>query len=153
MSENKNWKLMHCMDTSYFHFEILLLLYFEVQLISNESFRFRRIGYTDINDLKFLLDSERKKKWSHFYLKSWVTCGTKICPGIPSNWRIFWVKLNWFWESISNLTQIFFNYSESRGRILVPLVTQLFGQNDYILFFSVVTSSKVSKQSSYNVCC
>ena len=26
-----------------------------------------------------------KKKWSHFDLKSWVTGGTKIRPGIPSN--------------------------------------------------------------------
>ena len=34
-----------------------------------------------------------KKKWSHFYLKSWVTRGTKIWPWIPSNWRIF--ELNW----------------------------------------------------------
>ena len=30
-----------------------------------------------------------KKKWSHFDLKSWVTGGTKIQSGIPSNWRIF----------------------------------------------------------------
>ena len=30
-----------------------------------------------------------KKKWSHFDLKSWVTGGTKIRPGIPSNWIIF----------------------------------------------------------------
>ena len=50
-----------------------------------------------------------KEKWSHFDLKSWVTGGTKIRPGIPSNWRIF--ELNWltiespfelthYWESI-----------------------------------------------------
>ena len=30
-----------------------------------------------------------KKKLSHFDLKSWVIGGTKIRPGIPSNWRIF----------------------------------------------------------------
>ena len=35
-----------------------------------------------------------KKKWSHFDLKNWVTGGTKIWPGIPSNWRIF--ESNWF---------------------------------------------------------
>ena len=34
-----------------------------------------------------------KKKWSHFDLKSWVTGGTKIRPGIPSNWRMF--ESNW----------------------------------------------------------
>ena len=33
------------------------------------------------------------KKWGHFDLKSWVTGGTKIHPGIPSNWRIF--ESNW----------------------------------------------------------
>ena len=51
-----------------------------------------------------------KKKLSHFDLKSWVTGGTKIWPGIPSNWRIFesnWLDINWesiwldiIWESI-----------------------------------------------------
>ena len=30
-----------------------------------------------------------RKKWSHFDLKSRVTGGTKIRPGIPSNWRMF----------------------------------------------------------------
>ena len=30
-----------------------------------------------------------KEKWSHFDLKSWVTGGTKIQPGLLSNWRIF----------------------------------------------------------------
>ena len=35
-----------------------------------------------------------RKKWSHFDLKSWVTGGTKIRSGIPSNWRIF--ESNWF---------------------------------------------------------
>ena len=34
-----------------------------------------------------------KKKCSHFDLKSWVTGGTKIWPGISSNWRIF--ESNW----------------------------------------------------------
>ena len=34
-----------------------------------------------------------KKKWSHFDLKSWVTGGTKIRPGIPSNWKLF--ESNW----------------------------------------------------------
>ena len=47
-----------------------------------------------------------KKKWSHFDLKSWVAGGTKIKPGILSNWWIFEsnllrVKLT-IWLSISS---------------------------------------------------
>ena len=30
-----------------------------------------------------------RKKWSQFDLKNWVTGGTKIRLGIPSNWRRF----------------------------------------------------------------
>ena len=30
-------------------------------------------------------DTSHLLKWSHFDLKSWVTGGTKIRPGIPSN--------------------------------------------------------------------
>ena len=65
--------------------------------------------------------SHWKKKLSHFDLNSWVTGGTKIWPGIPSNWRMF--ELNWLdierqfeirYSNIRvNLTQIFSNYSES----------------------------------------
>ena len=43
-----------------------------------------------------------KKKCSHFDLKSWVTGGTKIRPGIPSNWKIF--ESNW--PSIYNYDSI-----------------------------------------------
>ena len=39
-----------------------------------------------------LLYTERKKL-SHFDIKSWVTCGTKIRPGKVGNWRIF--ESNW----------------------------------------------------------
>ena len=41
-----------------------------------------------------------KKKWSHFDLKSRVTGGTKIRPGISSNWRIF--ESNWLSISSQN---------------------------------------------------
>ena len=45
-----------------------------------------------------------KKKSSHFDLKNWVTGGTKIQPGIPSNWKIFEsnciVNLSFIIESI-----------------------------------------------------
>ena len=34
-----------------------------------------------------------RKKLSHFDIKSWVTCGTKIRPGKVGNWRIF--ESNW----------------------------------------------------------
>ena len=68
------------------------------------------------NDLSnLILNTDHwKKKSSHFDLRSWVTWGTKIRLGIPSNWRIFesnWlniesqiestlrVKLNQHWES------------------------------------------------------
>ena len=33
------------------------------------------------------------KELSHFDIKSWVTCGTKIRPGKVGNWRIF--ESNW----------------------------------------------------------
>ena len=59
-----------------------------------------------------------KKKWSHFDLKIWVTGGTKI------RWRIF----EW------NFTQLFSSYSESRVKILVPPVTQLF-RSKWLHFF------------------
>ena len=57
-----------------------------------------------------------KKKWNHFDLKIWVTGGTKIGPGIPSNWRIG-VKLLGI-----------------PGRILVPPVTQIF-RSKWLHFF------------------
>ena len=34
-----------------------------------------------------------REKLSHFDIKSWVTCGTKIRPTIVGNWRIF--EPNW----------------------------------------------------------
>ena len=85
-----------------------------------------------------------KEKWSHFDLKSWVTGGTKIRPGIPSNWRIFesirlkyrkntiFIVSNWFkycvelTQYLVNSTQIFSNYSESRVEFLFPPLTQHF---------------------------
>ena len=38
---------------------------------------------------QFMLSVQRKKKLSHFELKSWVTCGIMIRPGKVSNLRIF----------------------------------------------------------------
>ena len=91
-----------------------------------------------------------KKKSSHFDLKNWVTVGTKIRHGIPSNWRIF--ESNWLdmesqltfntysqidsilrvnWQIIDsqyrvNSTQNILQLLGIPGRILVPPVTQLF---------------------------
>ena len=45
-----------------------------------------------------------EKKWIHFKVKIWVTGGTKIWSGIPSNWRIFeslWLDIE---SQIDNLT-------------------------------------------------
>ena len=61
--------------------------------------------------------SHWKKKWSHFDLKSWVTGGTKIRPGILSNWRIL------------KLLGI-------PGLILLPPVTQIFRSKWLIFSFS-----------------
>ena len=55
-----------------------------------------------------------KKKWSYFDLKSGVTGGTKIRPGIPSNWRIF--ESNWLdiESQFKNLLSISIHFSISR---------------------------------------
>ena len=58
-----------------------------------------------------------RKKWSHFDLKNWVTGGTKIRPGNPSNWRIF--ETNWL-DIASQFNWLNF-----------------LGQNDSIFSFSV----------------
>ena len=83
---------------------------------------------------------EHWKKWSHFDLKSWVTGGTKIQPGITSNWRMFesnWLEIeNQNDNSTLNSESIWISISSQfdsnilqllgiPGRILVPPVTQL----------------------------
>ena len=77
--------------------------------------------------------SLKQKKWSHFDLKNWVTGGTKIRPGIPSNWRIF--ESNWldiekeFLNCLSISSQFdskILQWLGIPGRILVPPVTQIF---------------------------
>ena len=75
----------------------------------------------------------RKKKWSHFDLKNWVTSGSKIWPGIPSNFRIFesnWLDIESNWQFDSqyrvNLTQIIH---------LIHQWLNFLGQNDFIFFF------------------
>ena len=82
-----------------------------------------------------------KEKWSFLELKSWVTSGTNIRHGIPSNWRIF--ELNWL-----DIESQFANW------ILVPPVTQLF-MSKWLHFFyqcSIVYTIrwKNSKETFYN---
>ena len=55
-----------------------------------------------------------KKKLSHFDLKSWVTDGTKIWLGIPSNWRIFesnWLDIEAQFNLTLNIESIWLKYS------------------------------------------
>ena len=51
------------------------------------------------------------KKWSNFDLKSWVNGGTKIRPGIQSNWKVFesiWLKYSPITHNhIRPVTQLF----------------------------------------------
>ena len=60
-------------------------------------------------------------KRSHSDLNRWVTSGTKIRPGIPSNKRISS-------QFDSNILQLF----GISGWILVPQWLNFLGQNDYI---------------------
>ena len=63
-----------------------------------------------------------KKKCNHSDLKSWVTVGTKIRPGILCNWRIFesnWLSIsNWLDQFYSNLSQFYSNLSQFYWNIL-----------------------------------
>ena len=116
-------------------------------LVSPHSGRYQRIFHWHSNRIRMeviLTQIHWRKKLSHFDLKSWVTGGAKIRPGIPSNWKIFesnwldvesqfeltlniksiWVNLR-YWESIQidslyrvNLTPVFSNYSKSRVEFL-----------------------------------
>ena len=90
------------------------------------------------NSSKRLLRLHRKKNWSHFDLKSWVTGGTEIRPGIQSTW----VKLTRYWESKnwrsissqfdSNILQLLLGIS---GQTSVPPVAQLFRSKWFQFFF------------------
>ena len=76
-----------------------------------------------------------KKKLSHFRLKSWVNCETKIWPGIPSNWRIF--ESNWLSISSQFNSKHILQLLGIPGRILVLPVTQLF-RSKWPPFFSLL---------------
>ena len=79
-----------------------------------------------------------KEKWRHFDLKSLVTDGTKIRPGIPSNWRIF--ESNWVKLCLSISSQFDSNILQLLGipdRISVPPVTQFFRSKWLHFSFSV----------------
>ena len=83
-----------------------------------------------------------KKKWSHFFdLKSWVTCGNKIRPGIPSNSGNIWVKIHSKLES--QFDSYILQLLEIPSRILVPPVTQLF-RSKWLHFFFQCTGCEQS---------
>ena len=98
--------------------------------------------YSKLYVLMFYLEStnfdaiSERKNGSNFDLKSWVTGGTKIRPGIPSNWKIFMS----YWFDIEN--QFDSNILQSlgiQGLILVPPVTQLLRWKWLHFFLSVIS--------------
>ena len=97
----------------------------------------------------FICSEHMTEKWIHFDLKSWVTGGTKIWPGIPNNWRIF--ESNWFVIE-SQFDSIILKVLGIPGQILVPPVTQLF-RSKWLHFFSDMRVVVVSlrENGSYNV--
>ena len=78
-------------------------------------------------------DKHWKKKLSHFDLKSWVTGGTKIRYGIPSNWKIFeskWLDIESQFDS--NILQLL----GIPAQILFRQWLNFLGQNESIFSFS-----------------
>ena len=51
------------------------------------------------NETVIQFDVHWKKNWNHFGLKTWVTGGTKIRPGNPSDEKYILVLLTRYWES------------------------------------------------------
>ena len=81
------------------------------------------------------LNNTLKEKMESFWPKNlWVTGGTEIQTGIPSNWRIF--ESNWL--SISSQFDSFSNYLKPRVEISVPPVTQIFRSKVFIFSLSAV---------------
>ena len=89
-----------------------------------------------------------KRKWSLWH-KIWVTGGTKIWPGIPSNWRIF--EPHWLGVvKTLNIESIWLNYILQLlgipGQILVSLVTQLFRSKWQHFFQCVWKEDKLTRK-------
>ena len=89
-----------------------------------------------------------RKKWSHLDLKSWVTVGTKIWPGIPSNCIIF--ESNWLYiESPFKLTHL-----KKISQIYVSIYMYIFilALNIYSIWlkYSPITRNPGSNFSSAN---
>ena len=80
-----------------------------------------------------------RKKWSHFDLKSWVSGGNKIRPGILNHWRIS--ESNWL-DIESQIDSNILQLLGIPGQILVPPLTQLLRSNDSI-FLSVKKSLQI----------
>ena len=78
-------------------------------------------------------------------LKRWVTRGTKIRHGIPSNWRIF--ESNWLFDSQYqvNLIQIFTITRNPGLNFLVLSMTQLFRSKWLPFFLSMFFARNCAK--------
>ena len=88
-----------------------------------------------------------KEKWIYFDLKSWVTGGTKVRPGIPS--QLFNIESQFKnWTSISNqFDSNILQLLGIPGRTLVPPVTQLF-RSKWLHFFFQWTCYAFSKRQT-----
>ena len=97
----------------------------------------------------------RKKKWSHFDLKNWVTGGTKIRPGIPSNWLDIVSRLKLtlniesIWLKYSPITRNpELNFSSASDSTFQVKMTQFFFQcyvfsrGDWAVLFQLFISKK-----------
>ena len=84
-----------------------------------------------------------RQKGSHFDLKMWVTDGTKIRPGIPSDWLIF--VSNWL-DIESQIDSNIFQLLGIPGLIIDSSVTQIF-RSKWLLFFVQCTRQNLMRRS------
>ena len=102
-----------------------------------------------LNQIPLLLQTPanltERKKWSHFDLKIWVTGGTIIWPGIPSNSRIFESNcLDIASQFNSNILQLL----RILDRILVQPVTQIFKSKWLHIFVQICPHTGLVVQCS-----
>ena len=112
----KRWSIILCYlqfttDNKIF---IKSILVFDINILKPKSWLIEASHRPVQNSYVCKLYDTQRKILSHFDIKSWVTCGTKILPGKVGNWRIFEsnqlniesqidstlrVKLAQYWES------------------------------------------------------
>ena len=96
----KRWSIIRCrMSTCcYLQFTtdnnvnkifIKSILVFDIYILKPKSWLIKASRSLVQNSYVCKLWYTERKKLSHFDIKSWVTCGTKIQPGKVGNWRIF----------------------------------------------------------------